>query len=37
MVEIEDLSGRFEHLIMEITNAYTATTGTEEVFLSGKS
>lgn len=35
MVENEDVSGRFEHLIMEMTNAHPA--GTEEVLLAGKS
>lgn len=37
MLENEDLSGRFEHLIMEMTNAHPATADSEEVFLAGKS
>lgn len=37
MVENEDVSDRFGHLIMEMPNAHPATASTEEVFLAGKS
>lgn len=37
MVENEDVSGTFGHLIMEMTSAHPGTAGTEEVFLAGKS
>lgn len=36
MVENKDPNGRFEYLIMEMTNAYPTTAGTGEVYQLGR-